>query len=214
MPQSSQSTMSAYYVHKGESDRQLVTCKGWREGWHRLARKSGSQIYHQRTSRVSWGYETHAMCSGKGATARIQYLNSANMRSQKLSSPTRTEQRIRLENSEVEIICGKLNKMPDNVPADLASFVNEKMWCRDPAARTNFHEIVSFLEKKTGLKLSRTAFEDLPTLTTTMEGSRVIENIDRRRKNGRSRVRIRDFDCATLNTPKPVYGPMAEIGNI
>ncbi|KAK6755528.1 hypothetical protein RB195_014105 [Necator americanus] len=46
----------------------------------------------------------------------------------------------------------------------------------------------------------------------TMEGSRVIENIDRRRKNGRSRVRIRDFDCATLNTPKPVYGPMAEIG--
>ncbi|EYB82249.1 hypothetical protein Y032_0363g3521 [Ancylostoma ceylanicum] len=63
------------------------------------------------------------------------------------------------------IVGGKLNKMPDNVPPDLSAFVIDKMWCKNPAARTDFHEIVQFLEKKTGRKLQKDAFDDLPTIT-------------------------------------------------
>ncbi|KAL6741786.1 hypothetical protein Aduo_015007 [Ancylostoma duodenale] len=112
------------------------------------------------------------------------------------------------------VVGGKLNKMPDNVPPDLSSFVKEKMWCQNPAERTDFHEIVQFLEKKTGRKLQIDAFDDLPTIAATIEGSRILEKKDKKKKSSKvtEKVPLPDLNNIELNTPKPVYGKMAEIG--
>ncbi|WKY11659.1 hypothetical protein Q1695_003323 [Nippostrongylus brasiliensis] len=62
------------------------------------------------------------------------------------------------------IVSGKLNSLPNTVPQDLTTLVVEKMWAKDPAQRTDFTTIVQFLEKTSGLKLPKSAFDDLPTL--------------------------------------------------
>ncbi|EPB75277.1 protein tyrosine kinase [Ancylostoma ceylanicum] len=85
----------------------------------------------------------------------------------------------------LSIVGGKLNKMPDNVPPDLSAFVIDKMWCKNPAARTDFHE--------------------------TIDGSRIMEKKSKKKKSPIVVEKMPDLNNIELNTPKPVYGPMAEL---
>ncbi|EYC42744.1 hypothetical protein Y032_0520g2857 [Ancylostoma ceylanicum] len=54
-----------------------------------------------------------------------------------------------MRNSVVKkmIVEGKLNKFPSDTPDDVVTFVNEKLWCKDPDKRPDFASIVGTLEK-------------------------------------------------------------------
>ncbi|CAJ0589943.1 unnamed protein product [Cylicocyclus nassatus] len=54
-----------------------------------------------------------------------------------------------LRNSVVKkmIVEGKVNQFPSNTPIDVVTYVNEKLWCKDPEKRPNFTSIVEAIGK-------------------------------------------------------------------
>ncbi|CAJ0590315.1 unnamed protein product, partial [Cylicocyclus nassatus] len=112
------------------------------------------------------------------------------------------------------VIAGKVNKLPDNVPSDVASFVNDKVWNINPVNRPDSHQIVQFFEKKTGLNLPQSAFDDLLTDANTMEASRSEPQSAKAHETSTKTAILEVMEQShEQNAPKPVFGALADLGN-